>query len=153
EKTLALVDESCREVRSISHQMMPNTLAKSGIVADVRNFIEKIDSSILDIELQVEGFTDTLEGNEEIILYRVIQEAVNNVTKHSGATTLLIKLQKTKELITVLIKDNGKGFDTSQSFEGIGLKNIRTRIEYLKGSIDFTSSPNSGTAINSSIPI
>lgn len=153
EKTLALMDESCKEVRNISHQMMPNPLPKSGIIADLRNFIHKIDHSVLEIELQAEGFKDNLESNEEVILYRVIQEAINNVFKHSGATKLLLNLQKTKEIISVSIKDNGKGFDTKQSFEGIGLRNIHTRIEYLKGSIEFLSSPNKGTVINISIPL
>jgi signal transduction histidine kinase len=152
EKTLALLDESCKEVRSISHQMMPNALLKSGIAADIRDFIEKLDAETLKIDLKITGFKDNLEGNEEIILYRVIQESINNVIKHSGASHLSITLEKTINSISVIIADNGKGFDTTIGSEGIGLKNIRTRVEYLKGNVNFITSPGNGTTVNVYIP-
>ncbi|MFD2144853.1 sensor histidine kinase [Mucilaginibacter antarcticus] len=156
EKTMALVDESCKEVRSISHQMMPNNiLLRSGISSDVKSFIEKLDSESLKVNLEANGFKDRIESNVEVVLYRVIQESVNNVIKHAKATQLDIILSRTGDGINVLIKDNGVGFNLADrsSFDGIGLGNIETRIEYLKGKVVYNSAPGKGTQVNVSVPI
>jgi two-component system NarL family sensor kinase len=154
EKTMSMVDESCKEIRVISHQMAPNVLLKSGLTAAVRDFISKIDSRRLKINLETFGLQTRLDPNIEAVLYRVIQETVNNVIKHSGANVLDIQLNRDDEGINAMIEDNGKGFDTAQieKFEGIGLKNIRTRVNFLKGTVDFSSSLGNGTLIAIFIP-
>mgnify|MGYP003583577293 CR=1 FL=1 len=154
EKTLNLVDESCTEVRHISHQMAPNVLLKAGLTTAVRDFIDKIDARKLKVNLSTFGLQERLDHNIEIVLYRVIQEAVNNVIKHANANTLDIQLAKDKEGINVMIEDNGNGFEMSQSekFEGIGLKNISSRLTYLKGTVDFSSQPGEGTLVAIFIP-
>lgn len=155
EKTMALVDESCKEVRVISHNMMPNFLLKSGIASDIRNFIEKIDENTLKIHFESKGFRDQLEHNEEVILYRVVQELVNNVMKHAAANELQIILEKKADRIQIQVTDNGKGFDYSSALAkgGLGLKNMLVRVEYLKGNIQFLPNKPSGTAVYISIPI
>ncbi len=155
EKTMALVDESCKEVRVISHKMMPNFLLKSGIAADIKNFIEKIDEHSLKISFESQGFMDQLEFNEETVLYRVIQELINNVIKHANANELQISLNKTKQNIQVKIVDNGIGFDYGKAIEkgGLGLKNILVRIKYLKGTVQFSSNLPTGTAVQIDIPL
>lgn len=155
EKIISLVDESCKEVRNVSHNMMPNALLKSGLSNAVKEFIEKIDSAVLKVNLYAEGLKDRLDSNVETVLYRVIQECVNNVIKHSEADTLDISLIKDKDGIAATIEDNGKGFDTSnkEKFEGIGLKNIKTRIDYLKGTVDFDSAPGKGTLVAIHVPL
>ncbi len=155
EKTIALVDESCKEVRVISHQMMPNMLLRSGIASDVKSFIEKIDSERLKVNVEAIGFKNKLESNVEIVLYRVIQETVNNVIKHAKATMLDIKLIRDTQGIEAIITDNGVGFNTElkDDFEGIGLKNIATRIEYLKGNITYASEPGKGTIVKIWVPV
>jgi two-component system NarL family sensor kinase len=155
EKTMAMVDESCREVRTIAHQMMPNVLLKMGLASAVRDFINKIDSDRLKVVLETFGLTERLDNNVEIVLYRVIQESVNNVIKHAGANLLDIQLVREDDGVSVTIEDNGKGFDTADrsKFDGIGLKNIATRIEYLKGTVDISSAVNKGTLIAIYIPL
>lgn len=154
-KTLDLVDESCKEVRSISHQMAPNVLLKSGLTTAVRDFINKIDSRKLKVNLETFGLQERLDQNIETVLYRVIQETVNNVIKHAGANALDIQLTKDEEGINVMIEDNGKGFNAAnlETFEGIGLKNIKSRVEYLKGTVDFSSNIGSGTLVAIHIPV
>lgn len=155
EKTMALVDESCKEVRVISHKMMPNFLLKSGISSDIKSFIEKIDENSLKISFESIGFKEQLEFNEEIILYRVIQELINNVIKHAKANELKIVLQKNKQFIEVKIADNGIGFDYENAISkgGLGLKNILVRIEYLKGSVQFLTLNPHGTEVVIQVPI
>ena len=155
ENLIGLVDESCREIRSVSHQMMPNALLKSGLASAVREFIDKIDNRILKINLHTEGLNERLDSNTETVLYRVIQECVNNVIKHSGAGTLDISLIRDSDGIAATIEDDGRGFDTNdkEKFEGIGLKNIRSRVEFLKGTVDFDSSPGKGTLVAIHVPV
>jgi two-component system, NarL family, sensor kinase len=155
ETIISLVDESCKEIRSVSHQMMPNALLKSGLASAIKEFIDKIDTRVLKINLHTEGLNDRLESNVETVLYRVIQECVNNVIKHSGANTLDISLIKDNDGIAATIEDNGKGFNASakEKFEGIGLKNITSRVEFLKGTVDFDSSPGNGTLVAIHVPV
>jgi two-component system NarL family sensor kinase len=155
EKIINLVDESCREVRSVSHNMMSNALLKNSLSIAIKDFVDKIEKKSLKVRVYTEGLDDRMDSNLEIVLYRVIQECVNNVIKHANASRLDISVLKDKEGISATIEDNGKGFDIGDrdKFEGIGLKNIITRIEYLKGMVDFDSSPGKGTLIALNVPL
>lgn len=155
EKTMALVDESCKEVRVISHKMMPNFLLKSGIASDIRSFIEKIDEHTLKIKLETKGFKEQLEFNEEVILYRVIQELINNVIKHANANELYLLLERSESNINVVLSDNGNGFNYKEVINksGLGLKNIAVRINYLKGQITFSANQPKGTKVHIQIPV
>lgn len=154
QRIISLVDESCKEVRSVSHNMMPNALLKSGLAAAIHEFTDKIDDRILKVNLYSEGLEERLDTNLETVLYRVIQECVNNVIKHSGAKHLDISLIRDADGISATIEDNGKGFDSSDPAkkEGLGLKNIRTRVEYLKGTVEFNSRPGKGTLVAIHVP-
>lgn len=154
QNTLSLINESYDEMRSISHQMMPNALIKAGLTAAVKDFIGKIDKDKIKVSLDVIGLRSRLDPQVESVLYRVIQETVNNVIKHAEATKLDIQFIKDEEGVSITIEDNGKGFDTSllKSDTGIGLKNITSRIAFLKGAIDFDSAPNKGTLVAIHIP-
>ena len=155
ENVISLVDESCSEIRSVSHQMMPNALLKNGLANAIREFIDKIDNRVLRINLHTEGLNERLDSNVETILYRVIQECVNNVIKHSGANVLDISLIKDTDGIAATVEDNGRGFDISdrQKSEGIGLKNLNSRVGFLKGKVDFDSAPGRGTLIAIHVPL
>lgn len=154
-KMLTLVDQSCKEVRTVSHNIMPNALLKSGLANGVRDFINHIDSRVIKIDLFIEGLDEQrLDANTEAILYRVLQECVNNVVKHAKASKLDICVIKDEDGISITLEDNGKGFDTRNKghFEGIGLKNIITRINYLKGTVEWNSSPGKGTLVDIKVP-
>ena len=155
EKIIILIDEGCKEVRSVSHQMMPNALLKAGLASAIKEFIDKIDNRILKVNLYNEGLNERIDNNVEIVLYRIIQECVNNVIKHSGANQLDISLIKDADGISVSIEDNGKGFNTNDTtkFEGIGLKNIASRIDFLKGTVEFDSAAGRGTMVAIYVPV
>lgn len=154
EKALDLVDESCKEVRAVSHNIMPNALLKAGLTSAIREFIDKIDKRVLEVNLYTEGIKERMDADVEMVLYRVIQECVNNVIKHSGAHKLDISLINDSDGISATIEDNGHGFDVSKrkNFEGMGLKNIINRIKYLKGTVEWDSGPGKGTVVAIHIP-
>ena len=133
---------------------MPAALLSKGLPDAVDELISKISSDQLKVNFHSEGFDERLDSNTETILYRVIQECVNNMIKHADATELDISMIKDKDGISVTIEDNGKGFhyDAEKADEGIGLKNIRSRILFLKGTVDFDSSPGNGTLVAIHIP-
>ena len=155
EKIIQLVDESCSEVRSVSHNMMPNALLKNSLDAAIREFISKLDDHTMAVHLYTEGLEERLDTNTETVLYRVIQECVNNAIKHAGAKKLDISLIKEGNEVTATVEDNGKGFNMQSPLheDGMGLKNIRARIEYLKGTVDMHSSPGKGTLVAVHVPL
>ena len=154
-KTTLLVGESCKEVRQVSHNLMPNSLLKKGLINAVKEFTQQIDKSVLSINLQSEGLNMELDSITETILYRVIQESVNNTIKHAAASELDISINNDAGEIDVLIEDNGKGFDTTKmdnNENGLGMQNIRSRILFLKGTVDWDSSAGNGTVVAIHIP-
>ncbi len=151
--TLALVTESYDELRQISHQMMPNTLLKVGLASAVKDMVLRIDQSKMAISLETIGLNERLDEEVETVLYRVIQESVNNVIKHAGATKLNIQLIKDEDGVSITIEDNGKGFDPKLLKGGIGLKNMQSRVQFHKGTIDIDSFPGKGTLVAVHIPL
>ena len=154
ERIISLVDDSCRELRTVSHIMMPNALLKNNLDMAIKDFVSKLSGRELEVHVYTERLDQRFESNLETMLYRVVQECVHNAIKHAQATTLDISMVRDKDGITGTIEDNGKGFDiNSEDFDGIGLKNIRTRIAYLKGTVDIDSSPGRGTVVAFHVPV
>ncbi|MDP2388614.1 MAG: sensor histidine kinase [Bacteroidota bacterium] len=153
---LELVNDSVKEVRAVSHNMMPNTLIKLGLASAVREFITKIGTiPNLKIDLQIVGLDERLENTIETVLYRVIQEVVSNIIKHAKANHISMQLIKHDGELTIMIEDNGVGFDKKNldKFEGIGLKNIISRVEFLNGHVEFDSTPGQGTTVVVEVPL
>lgn len=150
---LSLIDEGCKEVRNVSHQMMPGALQKFGLERALKEMIQQIDSKNLLIDLHIDGFNQNENDPIENIIYRIIQEGINNTIKHAKATELHLSLEKDEEGIRISIEDNGIGFNPAQNETlGIGLENIYSRVQYLKGTIDVDSKKNEGTLIAIFIP-
>ncbi len=154
ERAKALVSESYDEMRSISHQMIPNALLKAGLASSVKEFLEKIAGKQLKIQLNVVGLDERLDEQTETVLYRVIQETVTNVIKHAQASKLSIQLVRDNDGIDATIEDNGIGFETARTAEGkgVGLKNIRSRIALLNGTVEIDTAPGRGTVLVIQIP-
>ena len=134
---------------------MPNALLKSGLSSAIKTFVDKIDHKKLKVNLHSEGLDNRLPDTVEIVLYRVIQETVNNVIKHAKANQLDIAIIKDVDGLSCTIEDNGIGFDSSNknNFNGIGLKNIQTRVEFLKGTVEWNSAVGKGTLVAIHIPV
>jgi two-component system NarL family sensor kinase len=154
--TLALLNEASTELRNISHNIMPATLSKLGLVAALQNLINKISTdSGIQIYFTEYGFDGRIKEAMEISIYRVILELINNIVKHAGADKVTIQLIKYSTYLNLTIEDNGRGFDYDKVVDekkGIGLGNILSRVEFLKGSIDIDSTPGKGTTVIIEIP-
>ena len=155
--TLQLLDEASSELRNISHNIMPATLSKLGLVAALRNLITTISShSGLQISFSTHDFDKRLDEKTEMSIYRVILELINNVVKHAAADKVTVQLIRYPDYINITIEDNGKGFDYSKALEqknGIGLGNVLSRVNYMKGSINVDAAPGRGTTVIIDVPM
>ena len=158
QNALDVVDESFREVRGISHNLMPNALIKRGLAQAVRDFLDKVTpDGRLKINLEVAGLDrgGRLEPTTENVLFRVIQELVQNILKHARATEVTLQIIRHPEELTVLVEDNGVGFDPAAlgAEAGIGLRNIESRMAFLGGWADFDAAPGRGTTVTLEVPL
>ena len=155
EKAFELIKEAGVEVRAVSHSMVPNALLKSGLVAAVRDFVHRMGNDKVKINLLIHGLNDRLPENVETVVFRVLQELVNNIIKHANASEVTIQLTRDEKELNVMVEDNGNGFDTTivKANAGIGLKNIQSRVSYLNGYVEFDSLPGKGTTVVIDIPL
>lgn len=143
-----MLDEVNNELRRTAYNMMPDILSMHGIVEALKMYIDPINAyKHLYINLQVNGKASMDDKFFELSLYRIIQELVQNVIKHAEATNTLIQLNFTDNNITLLVKDNGRGFDTTHVQGGLGLQNVQFRVQSFNGSITISSSSSTGTSV------
>ena len=133
------LESSSSELRTISHQMMPRALEETGLITALQDlFLNSLKPVNISYDFQHQDIDQRLPRNVEITLYRITQELINNVIKHSKADEVNIQLFKTENEVIYMVEDNGTGF-VSDKKEGIGLKNIKSRIDLIKGIVNFNS--------------
>ena len=144
-----MVDNANVEVRSISHQMMPKELEQFGLVAAVDEMLRiNLENTHLKYSFEHNGFTERIESQTELALFRVLQELVNNVIKHSKADMLNVQIIRHESHVVLNVSDNGIGFDVDRyEKKGIGLLNIASRIDGIKGHLHYESAPGEGTTV------
>ena len=147
-----LVVNAIEEMRSISRTLHPFQLENVGLRTALKKLINQLDSNYEDI--YIFGDFDEIEHDlsieQEVNIFRIIQEGLTNVIKHSKAESAHVKLISNPNQIKIIIKDNGVGFDFSQSYhehKSLGLKTIKERVKFLNGSLNFNSKSNEGTII------
>lgn len=149
-----LLEESNTEVRNLSHSMMPRAFTHSGFTNAVKEFLDKIEKPGLKINFSADGDFTGIKENKALMIYRIIQECVQNVLKHAKASNLDVAMIAANNEVDITIEDNGTGFNKNAvDTQSTGLKNIRSRIEYLSGKLDINSSPGNGTVIAFYIPL
>lgn len=153
ERSLDMIDSSIRELRRVAHNMMPEMLIRFGLDEALRDYCQSVSNTkLVAVRYQSFGFGSRfgsrLDSQAEIIVYRIVQELLNNILKHAAATEVLVQLVREATRLNVLVEDNGRGFDTGvlENNKGAGWTNIRSRVDYLKGKIDVHSETGKGTS-------
>ena len=154
-EALELIRGIIREIRSISYNLMPPVLAAFGLERGLRTLCKEASSaSMIDIQFKCEWLPAEIDNMMQIYLYRIIQEAVHNITRHSQADSAEVSLFGKPGLLCISIHDNGHGFDFSNSeLRGNGINNMIERVELLGGICNFASGSKKGTTIEIQIPI
>lgn len=150
-----VIDEVCTEVRSLSHQMMPKALSESGLIASLEDMLAK-SLGVTPIQYRLEHYK--VEGvrfpeKVELGVYRVCQELINNIIKHSGASEVVVQLFRNRDLLILIVEDNGRGFVAPLDGRGIGLANITSRIHTVDGEVTWEPGPQSGTVATVKVPV
>lgn len=154
--SIVLVDDSVREMRRVAHHIMPMELQKNGLVTSLSNFAVSIPEAqfhYFSTEEQDSGQKKRLPSDIELVLYRCAYELVNNAIKHASAKHIDIQLMTEHDQATLTVSDDGQGFNPSQTSDGMGLQNVRNRINQYEGRLDIISNPGLGTEINITLPI
>ncbi|WP_293301252.1 tetratricopeptide repeat protein [Pedobacter sp. UBA4863] len=153
-KTLALIDTAVKEIRNISHNMAPNHLLEEGLFYATENFCNSVSNNQLQITSYFIGELPKLNAEHALLIYRVVQEAVNNIIKHAQATEAVVQLTTTSTHLDITIEDNGRGFEIDKiDNKGIGISNLNNRIKLLNGSFELQSRIGEGTNIYINIPL
>ncbi|WP_339700714.1 ATP-binding protein [uncultured Roseivirga sp.] len=155
-KASDLLDQATGEVRSISHNLLSGVLMKFGLVPALEDLKDKISQTgKLKVTLYSNELNNVLSAEQELQLYRIVQELISNILKHSQAKEANIQLTKGDESVNLIVEDDGIGFDLKavNKKTGIGLSNLKARVAKLNGNFHIDSGRGAGTTISIDIPI
>lgn len=151
-KSYEYVEEAMAEIRTLSHSLVTPSLGDIGLKEALESLAENANlAEGLHLEVNVDGLI-AADKNKELMLYRIAQEQLNNIIKYAKAGKAMIELHKEKDNLVMSVSDNGVGFDTSQKSKGIGLQNIRSRVEFYAGKMSIISAPGNGCTLQVYIP-
>jgi signal transduction histidine kinase len=156
-----LAAQTARDLHRVALELRPATLDDLGLVKAVRTLVEAwADRCRIEADLATEAYDPAGVSSEiETTLYRIIQEALNNVAKHSGASRISLVLRRTADQAQAIIEDNGRGFETTRALERpdghgrLGLVGIQERLAGMNGSLHLESAPGQGATLIVRIPI
>ncbi len=153
-----MLDDTIESVRRISRDLMPSTLERFGLVQAVKELCDRFQTtSAIPIVFREIGQTPSLPRTRELMLFRIIQEVLNNGMKHAQASTLQVTFDN-KECLIVTVEDDGRGFDhhgpkiEKITEKGLGLFNIDNRARLAGGTVDLQSVPGHGTKVTITVP-
>lgn len=152
--TLALADEAGREVRDIAHRMMPRSLEGSGLVPALADMIDKsLKAPGMRKSFEHHGMEPRLAPDVETGIYRIAQELVNNIIKHAKASAVDVQLLRNKDVVVLIVEDDGVGIDAARSASGLGLRNLHDRARVLNGTIELVNNNGRGTCATLRVPL
>ncbi len=147
QKVSGILENTHVDVRRIAHNLLPVTLQKEGLVKAVQQFTTDInDTGIIHIKVENQfSHIHRIHQQTQLMLFRIVQELVNNTIKHSSATLATIRFSGTEEEMQIEVTDNGKGFSSDAEKENQGLFSIRQRLQALGGAFNINSKEGEGT--------
>lgn len=151
-----LLDLAAGEVRNISHNMMSGVLAKFGLIPALEDLQSRIsETGKLTVNLYTSNVNGALDGEQELQLYRIVQELMSNILKHSDATETNIQLNENEGSVNLIVEDDGIGFNPQKLDvkAGIGLNNLKARVAKLNGTLHIDSGLGAGTTVSIDIPV
>ncbi|KFF26967.1 sensor histidine kinase [Chryseobacterium vrystaatense] len=153
-KILGKLDNSVSELRHIARNLMPESLINFGLETALNDLCEFYSRKDLDIDFQTIDIKKNLPLPIQLNIYRIVQELLANAIKHAEASNILLQCSQSTENFLITIEDNGKGFDKNieQTTKSMGLRNLKNRVNYLKGTMEI-SSDTQGTTINIELSI
>lgn len=155
DKSIDQLTSAINDIRNLSKSLVPHTIESGGILEGVKELTEIFQlSTDLKFTTQLSSqATEKLDNQQQIALFRIVQEQLNNIIKHADAKNVFIRLDGEDGHVSLFVEDDGKGFDVNSKPEGIGLSNIRSRTEMLGGEMQIDSAQNKGCRLRVTIPL
>ena len=151
---VGMINDATQQVRSLSHNLLPEELEKRGLVASLENSVYQFNLSNKTIfTLQTQGMDERLSKHVEFNLYAICLELCNNIIKHAQATEAAVELIQKETNLVLMVSDNGLGMSDESTKKGIGLKNLYERAAALGATVKIRSQANEGTLITLKMPI
>ncbi len=157
DESLELVDQLSQELRTISHLLHPPMLDEAGLEFALQWFVEGFaQRSKIDVDFESTPDLGRLPREVETTIFRIVQESLTNIHRHSGSRTAAVRLNRDAEQVTVEIEDQGKGMpggSTVRMRAGVGIQGMRERVRQLGGLLEIRSSPGAGTTVTVTLPL
>ncbi len=150
--TRSLANQAMQELLSLARQLRPTALDDLGLSAAIAGQLEQVERSGLAAELTTEGDFSDLEGDVQLVVYRVAQEALSNAARHSEAQRIAVSLRRSGDGVDLEISDDGRGFAFEQSERGLGIGGMRERALLIGAELTIESRPGDGTTVHLSVP-
>lgn len=150
QKSITQLDVAINEMRRVAHNMMPEALVKFGLTEAVESLCESIsETGSFKVHFEKINFNERLSSDQEVVVFRMIQELINNSIKHAKCKNIIVQISRHSNKVQFLVEDDGKGFEPEllQKSKGMGYQNLDNRVEYLKGSMSIKSSTGNGTSV------
>lgn len=149
-----IIGEVINDLSDLSHSMSSEIILNNGIVKALEYEKTQLEKSgLFSIRFTTSGNQVYLDSNTELVLFRIVQEVLNNIVKHAVASYITMHLHYDEFNLSIEINDNGKGFDLNKNMTGTGLQNINKRTLLLNGSLKINSFENTGTEVKIKIPL
>ncbi len=153
QKVASLLNDALKETRAIAYAILPKTLHKYGLIPALEGLANQInEAQQVQVIVQYFGKVPTLSEEQALMLYRIVQELLNNTIKHAQADEVLIQLTFENSSIELLFEDDGIGFDIETANYGMGIRNVQSRVEYLNGKLSIDSEVGVGTTFEMRFP-
>jgi PAS domain S-box-containing protein len=154
-KSYANISKAIEEIRSLSRSLVPPSLDDIGLATAITEMIAQVnETSKLKVTLTTSGMSkNTLSDPLKLMVYRIVQEQLNNIIKHAKAKKAAVKLSISKKILNIIVTDDGIGFDQKKKVRGIGLSNISSRAALHKGKVEIITAPEGGCTLKVFIPL
>ena len=151
-----LLEDAIRETRSVSHQLVPQLLENFGLEAALHELVGTASGPDLRVSFKLTGKPGRLKGSLEGVLYRLVQELLQNIMKHARASQAFVQLDCLPAAVCLTVEDNGKGFELARlrgAATGLGLRLIREQVDLLEGLLEIDSRLQEGTRVHIELPV
>ncbi|MFM9838987.1 MAG: ATP-binding protein [Cyclobacteriaceae bacterium] len=149
-KVIDQLDNSVNELRRIARNMMPESLVSLGLEAALMDMCISLTSDTTHVNFQAFDISPSIAKDTQSTIYRIVQELLTNAIRHAKASQIVVQCSQNGSTFFITVEDNGIGFDAKKILlkNGIGLGNVKSRVDYLGGKLDISSTPGDGTTIN-----
>ncbi|WP_342084608.1 sensor histidine kinase [Dyadobacter sp. OTU695] len=150
-----IIGDVVKDVRQIAHNLSPVIIENFGFAGAVKILLRRMEDAGMHIRCAIDDPAEVLSSHQQLVLYRIIQEVIGNVVKHAEASEIVFDLHHNGSQLSLIMSDNGKGFDmrSGQKAAGMGMSTIRTRTDLLGAKLELHSAPGEGTRFEIEMPV